>query len=292
MREYQIADRPASESVWRRTWDDTKLSGNSWLLWIFEALIGVPAIILPIVFNYQAMTIAVISVVGLSVLPVSVFVVSVCRAPFKQRSEARREAIRLLELRKPKLTVTIRPERMLPELGWQLEEPNLPSGFGIRIRNEADEPIKNCYATILNMDATKKYISRTDGGVTTYRDDEFDEGWVSGDIPRRLIWPGGETAICLRPRDQYVIDVFHYIFGDERPLKLNTLTSSDTHELQDDVTLFLISAGDEDGLPVFCVCEYVPNAPTHEKWSLRYEGPDQPDLKDYQSFEEIPPDAA
>ena len=289
MSEYQIADRPASESVWRRAWADTKSFRNSLYFWMLEALFGGLATILPITFNYEAIVIAVISVVGWLFIPISVFVVSLCRAPFQQRKEARQEAVWLWKLREPKLMVSIEPWRPLYDLSAESYARDLICSFGIRISNESDGVAEGCFATITSIDAAIKFISRmTQDGISITRPDDFDIGVVRGTIPRPLIWPDGTTSRRLSPRSKTVVDVFHYVMSEERPIKLRTPRSGDMHELEDEGILFVISVGDEDGLPNYCVCKYVPNARSGENWSLMYSGSTLPDLEDYQLSEPIP----
>ena len=59
------------------------------------------------------------------------------------------------------------------------------------------------------------------------------------------------------------------------------------HELEDEELLFIISVGDENGLPIYVVIKYVPNAWSKDSWSLVFSRLTRPELKDHQSFEQI-----
>ena len=138
------------------------------------------------------------------------------------------------------------------------------------------------------MNELTKYdpLIKDDGGFKS-RPDDFDTGVVNACIPRPLIWPENRLDNRIPPHNEVVVDVLHYMIGNERPLKVRTPATGDIHELEDRKLLFVISVGGEDGLPNYCVCEYVPNAWSKRNWSLKYSGQDRPNLQDYQTFEPI-----
>ena len=288
MTDYQFAGCPARESVWRRGRDDAKSFRNSWYLWIVDVSLGGSLAVLAITLIDDAVIRTVVPVIILSVVPILVFVGSVSLAPLKQRNEARREAILLLKLREPKLTVAAVQGRPLYDVDTDLGKRDLVYSFGIRIKNESDGLVEGCFATVMAMNESTKYspLIKEYGGFIS-RPDDFDTGMVNACIPRPLIWPENKLGNRIPPRNEVVVDVLHYMIGNERPVKVRTPATGDMHVLEDEELLFIISIGDEQGLPIYCVCKYVPTSWSSENWSLKYVGTDRPNLNDYQSFKQI-----
>ena len=288
MGDYRIVGRPAHESTWRRAWDDSESIRKSWGFWFFYGLLTILTAVLVTVFVDDEVVRIVVPGIVFVVFPAFIVISSVFNALPKQRDEARSEVERLLDLRTPELTVIIEPQRFLPAYSLELQAQQMISAYGIRIKNASDVAAATCAATIVEINESTKYIPQVDerGGYTT-RLDDFDIGWVSNDVPRPLIWPDKCTTSRLPPRGEVVIDVFHHMWEGEKPIKLNTPTTVDTHELEDEELLFIISVGDENSLPIYVVIKYMPNVLSKDSWSLVFSGLTCPELKDYQSFEPI-----
>ena len=288
MDDHRIAGRPARESIRRRAWEDFESIRKSWSFWLFDVLLTLlTAALVPVFIDDDVIRIVVPGIVFV-VFPMFIAITLVFKALPKQRDEARSEVERLLDLRKPKLTIITEPHRFLPAQSLELQARQMISAYGIRVKNSSDVALVACMATIVEIDEATKYCDRqNDDGSVTRSLDDFDTGWVTGSIPRPLIWPGNCTTGRLQPHGEVVVDVFRYMWEGETPIKLNTPISGDTHELADEELLFSISVGDENSLPIYIVIKYVPDILTKDNWSLVYSGQNRPELKDYQSFEQI-----
>ncbi len=290
MGDYQIAGHPAFESLGRRTWNDawaffrTPLYTVAHLL--LTAVVAISALFITenIVTRIAAPSIALVGVLSVRI------VVAVCLVAFAQRDEARKEAVRILGRLQPKLTIREVIVHHLPTDNLGTPPPLYAVAVRICVENDSAAMAERCTAQLLDIKPLVEWLPLTDGCRTVYGWSAFDGlPDIPGPVPLR--WSASKAPdIDIQPLGESWFDVCYY-----EPQYITLAFHSDDmqhrYPLPETDVVFSVRIDSKDCLPIYCVCEYRPNSPMSEindQCVIKYNGPDSPDLTDYQQFEQTP----
>ena len=296
-----VAGRPIYESAWKRGYRDAwELLRNPYLSVGYTILTSVIAVlsaaVVDVVIQIAAPLFALTILVGGLI---AVFAFFVCRAPFVQRKEARREIDRLLTQREPKLVVRNPKVQLRPP---PVHNPlSMPEGATIAVHNDSDSIAEECEARLLEVKPFMEWTDLHEGNRIAYGSNAFSE-CPDIPVPAPLRWPaqsgGKETpSVKIPPRGDELLDVCYSEGnleggGDD---KLFVAFASDEmstkYALPEADIVLLVRLDSKGGIPVYCVCKYRPNPPMAEiedQWVVNYFGPELPDMDEYRCFKETP----
>ncbi len=290
MSEHQIAGRPAFESVWKRAWNDAwaflrtpyHVVGNS-LLTLLVTLLALN-VTDDLTKQIVAPAIAFVFILG------AVIVVTSCRAPLAQRSEVRREAVRLSEKLRPKLTVGGTVVHQIPPDDCQPGA--MPLAPRICLKNDSNVIAEKCIASLLDVKPFVETLPLVDGNRTAYGGNVLD-GLPDIPFPIALRWSANEAPeVDIPAHGEALLDVCYYYYQVEWiALAFHSEDKRPQYSLPVADLLFSIRIDSRNCLPIYCVCKYMPDCPVMQvegPCAIKYIGRDRPNLKDYQEFNETP----
>ncbi|MDA0676639.1 MAG: hypothetical protein O2788_01385, partial [Chloroflexi bacterium] len=180
-------------------------------------------------------------------------------------------------------------KHIIPPTGHETY-PETAYAYKLRVINDSDVTARKPFARFLAVDAKIKIVETQQGAVTVSEFDDFDLEPIP--VPAPIHWVGqgkDSTPPDIGPGDE---TAFHLCYSNEvsgvRDVTFGIHTSDDTrkrYRVSPQAIIFVVSAGSEDHLPVFAVCEIDPSAPlTEPEMIVHYTGRERPSIADYQDF--------
>ena len=288
MGDCEIAGLPESESIWRRTWNDAWAFLRTPRSIIIQLiLIGVAEGSAPFLIDGVIIR-TMVQVIAPFILPVIVSVGAAYRTPFVQRDEARKEAVRILGRLQPKLTLREIIVHHLPPDNSGAPLPLYAVAVRICVENDSAAMAERCTARLLDIKPLVEWLPLVEGDRYILRSGEF-EGLPDIPAPIQLLWSAsGTPVIDIPPIGESWFDVCYN--DSESPyitLAFHPDDMQHRYPLRETDVVFSIRVDSKDCLPIYCVCGYRPNQ-FNEQCVIKYNGPDGPDLKDYQQSEQTP----
>ena len=292
MGDYLIAGRPAFESIWRRTRNDAWAFIRTPLYTIAHLLLtAVVAISAWFITENIGIRIAAPSIALVGVLSVRI-VVAVCLVAFAQRDEARKEAVRILGRLQPKLTLREVIVHHLPPDNSGTPPPLYAVAVRICVENDSAVMAERCTAQLLDTKPLVEWLPLVEGDRYIRCLGEF-EGLpdIPGPVPLR--WSASKAPnIDIQPLGESLFDVCYYDSESQYiTLAFHLDDMQHRYPLRETDVVFSVRVDSKDCLPIYCVCKFRPRLPMSEindQCVIKYNGPDRPDLKDYQQFEQTP----
>ena len=281
--DYQIAGRPAFESVWKRAWVDAWAFLSKPYLGIGQVLVTIVIAILVLATVVTDDTTRTVVASALFIVLICVATVAVGCAPLRQRSEARREAVRLLKQQEPKLTIREAVVQiMLPD---DDHPTRISFAFRIRVENGSDGMAEKCAVQLLDVKPYVEWLPLVEGNRTLHGGNDF-LGLPDLPLPVSLRWSANESSsIDIPARGRALLDVCYD--GGRTILAFHSGDMRLRYPIPQTDLVFSIRVDSEGCLPTYCVCRYMPNAPSTQD-AIAYIGRDCPNIDEYRQFKETP----
>lgn len=282
MSDYEIAGRPAFESMWKRAWVDAWAFLSKPYLGVGQVLAAIVIAILILAAVVTEDTTRIVVAFALFFVLVCVAAGAVLRAPLAQRSEARKESVRLLKQQEPKLTIGEAVVNIMPPDDNQPTQVSF--AFRIRVDNGSDGLAKKCAAQLLDVKPYVEWLSLVEDNRTLHGGNDF-TGLPDIPLPMSLRWSNEASNTDIPIRGEALLDV---CYGED-PTTLAFASDDMRARFPLPQTELVISIRiDSDGcLPIYCVCRYMPGTPIAQD-VIKYSGPDCPNIDDYREFKETP----
>ena len=280
MGDYQLAGHPARESAWRRAWRDTWTFLSTPFHGITVSLVTLAIALAALLIPDQTVMQVVAPVVALFLVVTITTIVTLCRALFMQRTEARGEAIRLLQRQIPKLTIREAQSDIMPSHSAELS-----LACRIRVENGSDVKAEGCVASLLDIRPFTHWLLLIEENRAASMENAFD-GLPDLPFPVPLSWSIKAPDIDIPPRGEGLLDVcYHNIDRDQIWLAFPSDELRTQHILPGTDIVFSIRIDSQGCSPIYCVGRF---GPINDICTITYRGSNRPDLKDYQQFVKTP----
>lgn len=274
-----------SQGILIRAWTDgTRFLRSIWFL-IFDALLA----LFIAVANQSDLgwSLEIMAPIGILLGLVAPFLLSLVRAPFVQRNEARQELAVVRESLIPKLRVVgIRKSEDLDE---RLADALIDTEcLLITVANQSNSRALDCRVLLTGMLPRERTALSAGNGqahwVTYNR-----RGYEYVPYPVELTWADHAseqypTSRAIAPQSQAQVEVLN--FQSDRGLRIafGSMAQRQQFPLPATELVFSIQLYSDDSLPYCYVVRYLPNAPLMgdvRPWEILHEGPDAPDLEEF-----------